>query len=180
MAAFACAIPVGVRGPSSVLAQPARSSAAPAPAVRRHAARAFTASRSQFVGAAVARRSAPAKAFAFRPVEIKAEITPELEKQIEDLVKNNKVVLFMKGNRLMPQCGFSNTVVQILERCNVPYETCDILADPDMRQGMKEYSSWPTFPQVYIDGEFVGGCDIMLDLFQSGELQSMLEVAMNS
>jgi len=77
----------------------------------------------------------------------------------------------------MPQCGFSNTVVQILNRCNVPFETFNVLEDEEIRNGVKEFSSWPTIPQVYINGEFVGGCDIMIELYQSGELEQMLEVA---
>ncbi len=80
----------------------------------------------------------------------------------------------------MPQCGFSNNVVQILNTLGVAYETVDILADPDIRQGIKEYSNWPTIPQVYINGEFVGGSDIMIEMYQNGELQQMVEVALAS
>uniref|UniRef100_A0A7S2JLN0 Glutaredoxin domain-containing protein n=1 Tax=Cyanoptyche gloeocystis TaxID=77922 RepID=A0A7S2JLN0_9EUKA len=108
------------------------------------------------------------------------DVPAEVREKIDNLVKSNKILLFMKGNRLMPMCGFSNTVVQILNRTEVPYETCDILNDPDLRQYMKDYSNWPTFPQVYINGEFIGGCDIMIDMFQSGELATMLEVALGS
>jgi len=86
----------------------------------------------------------------------------------------------MKGNKLMPQCGFSNNVVQILSTLGVPFETVDVLADPDIRQGIKEYSSWPTIPQVYVDGQFVGGSDILIELYQKGELQEMVEVALAS
>jgi monothiol glutaredoxin len=100
--------------------------------------------------------------------------------KIDDLVKNHKVLVFMKGNKLMPQCGFSNTVVQILNNLGVSYETVDVLSDPAIRQGIKEYSSWPTIPQVYINGEFLGGCDIMVELYQKGELQEKLEVALAS
>ncbi len=99
---------------------------------------------------------------------------------IDDLVKKHKVLVFMKGNKLMPQCGFSNNVVQILNTLGVPYETVDVLADPAIRQGVKDYSNWPTIPQVYINGEFVGGSDIMIELYQKGELQQMLEVALAS
>lgn len=80
----------------------------------------------------------------------------------------------------MPQCGFSNNVVQILNILGVPYETADVLADAEIRQGIKEYSSWPTIPQVYINGEFVGGSDILIELYQKGELQQMVEVALAS
>jgi monothiol glutaredoxin len=86
----------------------------------------------------------------------------------------------MKGNKLMPQCGFSNNVVQILNILRVDYETVDILQDQELRQGVKEYSDWPTIPQVYINGEFIGGSDIMLELYQKGELQQIVEVALAS
>lgn len=107
-------------------------------------------------------------------------MTPELQQTIEALVKNNKIIVFMKGSKLMPQCGFSNNVVQILNSLGVPYETVDILEDYEIRQGIKEYSNWPTIPQVYVNGEFIGGSDIMIELYQSGELQEMLEVALAS
>lgn len=86
----------------------------------------------------------------------------ELKSTIDKVVNSEKVVLFMKGNKDFPQCGFSNTVVQILKSLNVPFQTFDILENNVLRQGLKEYSSWPTFPQLYIDGEFFGGCDITL------------------
>ena len=107
-------------------------------------------------------------------------MTPELKERIDNLVQQNKILVFMKGNKLMPQCGFSNNVVQILNAMGVPYETIDILEDWEIRQGIKEYSNWPTIPQVYINGEFVGGSDIMIELYQKGELQEMLEVALAS
>jgi monothiol glutaredoxin len=107
-------------------------------------------------------------------------MTPEVQARIDNLVKQNKVFVFMKGNKLMPQCGFSNNVVQILNTYGVPFETFDVLEDPEIRQGIKEYSSWPTIPQVYIDGEFVGGSDVMIELYQNGELKQMLEVALAS
>ena len=107
-------------------------------------------------------------------------MTPEVKTKIEKLVNDNKVMVFMKGSKLMPQCGFSNNVVQILNTLGVPYETVDILADQDVRQGIKEYSNWPTIPQIYINGEFVGGSDIAIELYQSGELQQMVEVAFAS
>lgn len=87
-------------------------------------------------------------------------LTPELKEALDKYLSENKVVLFMKGNKMFPQCGFSNTCVQILNALEIPYETVNILEDDSLRQGMKEYSAWPTFPQLYIDGEFFGGCDI--------------------
>ena len=107
-------------------------------------------------------------------------MTPEVKAKIDQLVNDNKIMVFMKGSKLMPQCGFSNNVVQILNSLGVPYETLDILADPEIRQGIKEYSNWPTIPQIYINGEFVGGSDIAIELYQSGELQQMVEVALAS
>ncbi|MGB3613768.1 MAG: Grx4 family monothiol glutaredoxin [Elainellaceae cyanobacterium] len=107
-------------------------------------------------------------------------MTPELNTRIETIVNSAPVVVFMKGNKLMPQCGFSNNVVQILNVLNVPYETFDVLEDYDVRQGIKEYSSWPTIPQLYVNGELVGGSDILIELYQKGELQQMLEVALAS
>lgn len=107
-------------------------------------------------------------------------MTPEVKQRIDELIQNNKIMVFMKGNKLMPQCGFSNNVVQILNMLAVPFETFDILADQDIRQGIKEYSNWPTIPQVYINGEFIGGSDIMIELYQKGELQQMVEVALAS
>ena len=107
-------------------------------------------------------------------------MTPELSKRIEELVSSDKIVVFMKGSKMMPQCGFSNTVVQILNRLGAPYKTFDILGDADIRQGIKEYSNWPTIPQVYINGEFVGGCDILTELYNNGELEQLVEVALAS
>jgi monothiol glutaredoxin len=89
-------------------------------------------------------------------------------------------MVFMKGNKLMPQCGFSNNVVQILNTLGAPFETFDVLADPDIRQGIKEYSNWPTIPQVYVNGEFIGGSDILIELYQSGRLQEIVQVALAS
>jgi monothiol glutaredoxin len=107
-------------------------------------------------------------------------MTPEVKTKIDQLLQQNKIMVFMKGSKLMPQCGFSNNVVQILNTLGVPYETVDILADPEIRQGIKEYSNWPTIPQIYLNGEFVGGSDIAIELYQSGELQQMVEVALAS
>ncbi len=105
--------------------------------------------------------------------------TPTTAK-IEQLLTDNKIMVFMKGNKLMPQCGFSNQVVQILNILGVPYETLDVLADQDVRQGIKEYSNWPTIPQVYINGEFIGGSDVLTEMYQKGELQQLVEVALAS
>ncbi len=106
--------------------------------------------------------------------------TPDINSRIDELLTNNKILVFMKGSKLMPQCGFSNTVVQILNTLGVSYETIDVLSDPEIRQGIKEYSNWPTIPQVYVDGEFLGGSDILIELYQKGELQEMVEVAIAS
>ena len=101
---------------------------------------------------------------------------PETLRQIDDLVKSERVVLFMKGSRSFPQCGFSATVVQILNSLIPEYKTVNVLADASIRQGVKDYSSWPTIPQLYVDGEFVGGCDIVREMFASGELHRKLGV----
>ncbi|MEM7047279.1 MAG: Grx4 family monothiol glutaredoxin [Pseudomonadota bacterium] len=93
-----------------------------------------------------------------------------LKKEID----SQDIVLFMKGTPSFPQCGFSATVVQILNHLNVPYKSIDVLADPDIRQGIKEYSDWPTIPQLYVHGNFVGGCDIVREMFQNGELSDVL------
>ncbi len=106
-------------------------------------------------------------------------MTPELKAKIDDLVTKNKIMIFMKGNKLMPQCGFSNNVVQILNILGVNYETFDVLEDPEIRQGIKEYSNWPTIPQVYVDGEFLGGSDVMIEMYNNKkeELEQKLAVA---
>jgi monothiol glutaredoxin len=107
-------------------------------------------------------------------------MTPELKERLDNLVKQNKILVFMKGTKLMPQCGFSNNVVQILNTLGVPFETVNVLDDYEIRQGIKEYSNWPTIPQVYVNGQFVGGSDILIELYQKGELQQMVEVALAS
>lgn len=99
-----------------------------------------------------------------------------LRSHFDDLVKKNKVVLFMKGNKHFPQCGFSAQVVGILKELGTPFETVNVLADPEIREGIKEYSSWPTIPQLYVEGEFVGGCDIVKEMYASGDLQKKLGV----
>ena len=107
-------------------------------------------------------------------------MSPETKAKIDSLVEQNKILVFMKGNKLMPQCGFSNNVVQILNMLGVPYETVDVLADSEIRQGIKEYSNWPTIPQVYVNGEFLGGSDILIKMYQEGNLQETVEVAIAS
>ena len=98
----------------------------------------------------------------------------DAQTRIGEIVKNNDVVLFMKGTALFPQCGFSSRAVAILDRLGAGYETVDVLQDPEIRAGIKDYSDWPTIPQLYVKGEFVGGSDIMMEMFESGELQELL------
>ena len=100
--------------------------------------------------------------------------TPDSLGRIANIVKSNDIVLFMKGTALFPQCGFSSRAVAILDRLEAKYETVDVLQDPEIRAGIKEYSDWPTVPQLYVKGEFVGGSDIMMEMFESGELQELL------
>ncbi|MFT3735812.1 MAG: Grx4 family monothiol glutaredoxin [Rhodocyclaceae bacterium] len=101
-----------------------------------------------------------------------------IQEQIQQTVTGNPVVLFMKGTPQFPQCGFSATVVQVLKLAGVTdYVAVNVLADDDVRQGIKEYANWPTIPQLYIKGEFVGGCDIVKEMYSSGELQKLLQAA---
>ena len=100
--------------------------------------------------------------------------------RIDQLIKTNSIMVFMKGTKLMPQCGFSNNVVQILNSLGMPFETFDVLSDMDVREAIKEYSSWPTIPQVYLKGEFLGGSDILIELYNTGELKEKLEIALAS
>jgi monothiol glutaredoxin len=101
----------------------------------------------------------------------------DAKERIDALVKANDVVLFMKGSALFPQCGFSSRAVAILDHLGVPFETVDVLQDQEIRVGIKEYSDWPTIPQLYVKGEFVGGSDIMMEMFESGELQQLVAAA---
>ena len=103
-------------------------------------------------------------------------IEPALQTRIQEVIASDRVVLFMKGSRNFPQCGFSATVTQILNGLVPQYKTVNVLTDPDLREGIKAFSEWPTIPQLYVDGKFVGGCDIVRELFQSGELQGLLGV----
>ena len=98
----------------------------------------------------------------------------DANQRIEEIVKGNDVVLFMKGTVLFPQCGFSSRAVAILDHLGAKYETVDVLQDPEIRGGIKDYSDWPTIPQLYVRGEFVGGSDIMMEMFESGELQQLV------
>jgi monothiol glutaredoxin len=101
-------------------------------------------------------------------------VTDEIRKRITDTLARGRVVLFMKGNPAMPQCGFSAAVVGILKETGVPFESYNILADQELREGLKTYSNWPTYPQLYVDGKLVGGADIVRDLHAKGELQQIL------
>ena len=94
--------------------------------------------------------------------------------RIDEIVKSKDIVLFMKGTALFPQCGFSSRAVAILDHLGVQFDTVDVLQDPEIRQGIKDYSDWPTVPQLYVKGEFVGGSDIMMEMFEAGELQQMM------
>ena len=99
----------------------------------------------------------------------------DAKERIDALVNSNDVVLFMKGTALFPQCGFSSRAVAILDHLGVPFETVDVLQDQEIRQGIKDYSDWPTIPQLYVKGEFVGGSDIMMEMFEAGELQQLMK-----
>ena len=102
----------------------------------------------------------------------------DVQQQIDSLVKGHRVVLFMKGTAQFPMCGFSGRAIQVLKACGVSeLRTVNVLEDEGIRQGIKEYANWPTIPQLYIDGEFVGGSDIMMEMYQSGELQQLLSPA---
>jgi len=97
--------------------------------------------------------------------------------QIEEMVKKNKILIFMKGTPSLPMCGFSAATIQVFDALDVPYETVDVLEDPVVREGVKRYSKWPTIPQVYINGEFIGGCDIVREMYASGELEPLVRAA---
>lgn len=99
----------------------------------------------------------------------------DTDTRIDEIVRSNDVVLFMKGTALFPQCGFSSRAVAILDHLGVQFETVDVLQDPEIRQGIKSYSDWPTIPQLYVKGEFLGGSDIMMEMFEAGELKALLD-----
>lgn len=101
----------------------------------------------------------------------------DVHETIRKTIADHRVVVFMKGTKTFPQCGFSARAVEVLKRCGVPFKDVNVLADPAIRQGIKEFSNWPTIPQVYVDGKFVGGSDILLEMYESGELQKLLGVA---
>lgn len=100
---------------------------------------------------------------------------PEINKQLDEIIKNNKVVLFMKGTPDMPQCGFSMAVSNVLKHLEVKFTAINVYEDEEIRNGIKEYSNWPTIPQLYVDEEFVGGCDIIKEMFEKAELQKLFE-----
>jgi len=104
----------------------------------------------------------------------------QTQARIEALIQSSPIFVFMKGTKLMPQCGFSNNVVQILNSLGLSFETFDVLSDMEIRQGIKEFSEWPTIPQVYVKGEFIGGSDILIEMYNSGELKEKLEIALAS
>ncbi len=99
----------------------------------------------------------------------------EVRQKIKGYIDSNRVLLFMKGSKQFPQCGFSARAIEALKRVGAEFETVNVLADPEVREGIKEFSSWPTIPQVYIDGKFVGGSDILLEMFQNGELEKLVK-----
>ncbi|HQS84250.1 MAG: monothiol glutaredoxin, Grx4 family [Alphaproteobacteria bacterium 16-39-46] len=98
-----------------------------------------------------------------------------IQDQIQKDIRENSVILYMKGTAEAPLCGFSSVVVQILNKLNVPFKSVNVLEDPEIREGIKEYTNWPTIPQLYVKEEFVGGCDIVREMYQAGELQTLLE-----
>ena len=97
--------------------------------------------------------------------------------RIRQMVEHNKIVIFMKGNRHFPQCGFSAATVEVFEALDAPFETVDVLQDPDVREGIKQFSKWPTIPQVFVNGKFIGGCDIVREMYEKGELQPLVKAA---
>jgi len=103
------------------------------------------------------------------------ELNAESKNRISNIVSDKDVVLFMKGTPLFPQCGFSSRAIAILDHCKVTFDSVDVLQDMEVRQGIKAYSDWPTIPQLYVKGEFVGGSDIMMEMFEAGELQQLMD-----
>ena len=104
----------------------------------------------------------------------------QTKERIQTLIQSSPNFVFMKGTKLMPQCGFSNNVVQILNALGMSFETFDVLSDMEIRQGIKDYSEWPTIPQVYVKGEFMGGSDILIEMYNNGELKEKLEIELAS
>jgi monothiol glutaredoxin len=126
-------------------------------------------------------RAAVCQTERFAPLRMSDDVVQETpdgtQKRIQGLVDDNPVLLFMKGSKLFPQCGFSNTACQILNSFGIEFNTVDVLSDDNIRSGVKDFSQWPTIPQLYVTGEFVGGSDIMIEMYQSGELGEMIEKA---
>jgi len=104
----------------------------------------------------------------------------DVQAEIKDEISRNKILIYMKGTRMVPQCGFSAATVKVFERLGVPFETVDILADPEKRQGIKDFTNWPTIPQVYVDGKFIGGCDIVCEMYERGELRGVVNAALGT
>jgi len=104
----------------------------------------------------------------------------QVKEKIQTLIKSSPIMVFMKGTKLMPQCGFSNNVVQILNSLGIDFNTFDVLSDFEIREGIKEFSNWPTIPQVYLKGEFLGGSDILIEMYNSGELKEKIEIELAS
>jgi monothiol glutaredoxin len=107
-------------------------------------------------------------------------MSEDIMKKIQSQIDQNKVILYMKGTKEVPQCGFSARVVQIINSYDVPFETVDVLADPEIRQGIKDYSDWPTIPQLFINGKFIGGCDICMEMDERDELEPLLREAVGN
>src|SRR5437773_177334 len=99
----------------------------------------------------------------------------DAQQKIAQQIKDNKIFIYMKGNPTFPQCGFSAAVIEVFNNLKVPYQTFDVLSDPEIRDGIKSFSNWPTIPQIYIDGKFVGGCDIVREMYSNGELKSLVQ-----
>lgn len=109
------------------------------------------------------------------PYKLKLLQMSNIEQKIQEIISSNDIVLYMKGSKDFPQCGFSALVTQVLRNLEVDFLDVDVLRDPEIRQGIKDFSDWPTIPQLYVKGEFIGGCDIIKEMFQSGELQELLK-----
>ena len=103
-----------------------------------------------------------------------------VQEKINQQIQDNKILIYMKGTREFPQCGFSAAVIEVFNEMGAPYETVDVLSDPEIREGVKVFSNWPTIPQVYIQGKFIGGCDIIREMFARGELQPLVQEATQS
>lgn len=107
-------------------------------------------------------------------------MSEDVNQKIKDQINSDRIVIYMKGTRDFPACGFSGAVMEVFKRLNVPFKTINVLADYDVREGIKAFSNWPTIPQIYLNGEFIGGCDIAIDLYEKGELQTMVANALEA